>query len=145
MKPELGRSYPPSWRGVPAHMSKRDVALWYRFLDAHGPEYQAFFYDTALGDGTDPGPDQADAYRFGFIRITRLRADAVGVRPVGWTIFEVRPAAGAGAFGAITTYLTLWKGDPPDGRPVDGILITDVMRDQVRAIVEASGVRVLIV
>jgi len=145
VKPELGRSQSPAWRGVPPHMARRDLALWYRFLDRHGSEYQAIFYDVALGDGTDPGPDQLPEYRFGFIRLTRLRADAIAVRPAGWTLFEVRPAAGAGALGAIVTYRALWEADPPDKRPLEAILITDTIKPELRPIYAGQDVRILLV
>jgi hypothetical protein len=143
MKPELGRIYAPTWHGTPPHMARRDVPLWWRFLDQRGQDYQGFFYDAALGDGTDPGPDQPEEYRYGFIRLTRLRADAIGVRPEGWTLFEVRPNAGAGAFGALATYQALWEADPPDKRSLRPTLITDVLRPELKPIYARAGITVL--
>lgn len=143
MKPELGRLYPPTWRGTPAHMARRDLPLWYRFLDNHATDYIGFFYDTALGDGTDPGPDEPEEYRYGYIRLTRLRADAIGSDPKGWTLFEVRPNAGAGALGALVTYRALWNIDPPDNRSLRPLLITDRLRPELLPIYQAESIAVL--
>lgn len=143
MKPELGRLYAPTWRGVPPHMARRDLPLWSRFLDELGNKYTGFFYDAALGDGTDPGPDQPDEFRYAFVRLTRLRADAIGVQPTNWTLFEVRPNAGAGALGALVTYRALWMEDPPDVRPLNAVLITDTIRPQLLALYQEQRITVL--
>lgn len=145
MKPELGRLFPPTWRGWPPHMARRDLPLWYRFLDASGSQFTGFFYDAALGDGTDPGPDQPDEFRFGFIRLTRLRADAIGAQPNGWTLFEVRPNAGAGALGALVAYRALWEVDPPDKRPLRAALITDQVRPELTRLYATQNISIITV
>ena len=115
-------------------MARRDVPLWHRWLDLFGSRYQAFFYDVALGSGTDPGSQEDPSLRAGFIRVTRLRVDALGVQPDRWTLFEVRPTAGAGALGALVTYTALWALDPPDRRPLHPTLVTDVLRPELKTL-----------
>lgn len=143
MKPELGRLFPPTWRGWPPHMARRDLPLWYRFLDRSATDYTGFFYDAALGEGTDTGPELPDEFRYGFLRLTRLRADAIGVQPAGWTLFEVRPLAGAGALGALVTYRALWETDPPDNRPLKAVLITDKLRPELARLFAAQSITII--
>ena len=145
MKPELGRLYPVTWAGWPPHMAARDIPIWNRWKTAHANDYQGFFYDVALGDGTDPGPEGDPTYRYAFIRLTRLRADAIGVQKDAWTLFEVRPNAGAGALGALVTYAALWRLDPPDARSLRPLLITDQIRPDLRPIYAAAGIAITIV
>lgn len=123
-------------------MSARDVPLWRAWRLAHASEYVAFFFDVALGDGTDVGAAATATLRFAFLRLTRFRADAIGARPDGWDIIEVRPAAGAAALGALTTYNALWHEDPPDTRPVRQILVTDRIKPDIARLAGASGIRI---
>lgn len=142
--PELGRAYPTSFRGVPSHMTLRDYPLWFRFLDKHAKDYDAFFYDAALGPGTDVGPDEPDNYRFAFLRLTRLRADAIGVTKQAWTIFEVRPTAGSAALGALLAYGAAWRGAPPDARQLILTLVTDQVVHQLEPLYRAHEIQIIL-
>ena len=145
MKPELGRSYPPSWTGHPAHMSPQDLPLWRAWLTTNHARFTAWFFDVALGEPYDPGPHIGPTYRYAAMRLSRLRADAVGVSPAGWTLIEVRPFAGASALGALLTYLALWKADPPDSRPISGLLVTNELRKGLDALYKSAGLDVHLV
>ncbi len=126
-------------------MASLERRLWTAWRLAHLVDYRAFFYDVAIGEGTDPGPKEPDNYRYGFIRLSRLRLDAVGARDTGWDLFEVRPRAGASALGAILTYLAAWKADPPDTRQPSGVLITDQARPEIVPLLQAAGIKLELV
>jgi hypothetical protein len=123
-------------------MSPRDLALWRPWLAQNATRFTAWFFDVALGEPYDPGPHMGPNYRYAAIRLSRLRADAVGVSPQGWTLIEVRPFAGASALGALLTYLTLWRTDPPDQRPITGLLVTNDLRKGLDTLYRSAGLQV---
>ena len=125
-------------------MSLRDTPLWHRFLDRYGPDYTHFFYDVALGPGRDPGPRYEDHYRHAWVRLTRLRADALGVQPNAWTLFEVRPAATVGALGHLYAYTHAWSQDPPDNRAVFGVIVTDHILHDLDSMARRLGFRTIV-
>ncbi len=126
MKPDLGIPYEPTWSGAPPHMAPFDLPLWTRYHRAHANEWTAVYYDVALGEGATFPEKFPLVQEPMWRRITKQRADAVILKPTGWTIVEVRPAAGPAALGALLSYVALWQADPPDSQPLAWLLITDV-------------------
>jgi hypothetical protein len=72
--------------------------------------------------------------------MTALRADVVLEFPTHWLIVELRGHAGASALGAVLTYVGLWKKEPPDARPVSGLIVTDFVNGDAVAAADAAGV-----
>lgn len=122
MPPDLGHRYPPDWQGSIPHMAAQDLPLWLRCRTAFLPGVSAWYFDTAVGEGTGRPSDTADAITLAYFRLTRKRIDVVGDHPSKWLLLELRPNAGLGALGAIQTYRSLWERDPPDHRPVEAWL-----------------------
>ncbi len=139
----LGPSFPPSFGGIPPHVSQNDLVLWEQFRRMFLETYDRFYFDVGLGEGVSSGamvpPNIAEAFR----RLTVFRADVVAENTRGWTIVELRPNAGPGAVGAITVYAALWRQDPPDDRPMSTMIFTDICRDDIKAIASISGIRVV--
>ena len=48
--PGINRAFP--------HLLSPDIAVWQRFLEIHGTEYDYFDYDIRVGRGQDPGPQR---------------------------------------------------------------------------------------
>lgn len=123
---DLGQLFMNDWRGRPPHMSSQDLPLWDKFQDKFGKEFIGFHFDAALGTpsevpaGTDPSMAKM------WTRLTSKRIDAVGVKSDSYSIIEVRPEAAAGALGTILTYRAAWFKDPPDNKPTEFIIVSDI-------------------
>lgn len=125
MLPDLGQPYSPTWQGTPPHMAPRDVPLWRRYQAKHAHTWTSVYYDPALGEPAPAPEGQTSEQLDMWQRITRLRADAVIFTGTAWIIVEVRPSAGPSALGSLYAYLTTWRAEPPDQRPVSALLVTD--------------------
>jgi hypothetical protein len=142
MSVDLGPSYPPTFEGIPPHVSSEDLILWEQFRRRSAKEYVAFYFDVALGSGEVPAPNVSEAVGKAWQRLTKFRADVVGDTGTEWHLIELRPNAGPGAVGAIQTYSTLWTIKPPDARPVVPIIVTDRCSADIRTVASLAGVEI---
>jgi len=126
-------------------MSAVDFVL-YKRLVAQGPlPFERVFFDVAVGDYSAPGGDVAPNVLAAWQRISRLRIDLLGEHPAGWTIIELRGAAGAGAIGSLIVYRDLWLADPPDDRPIELVLVTDVFPNNLELSLGKADIRLMLV
>jgi len=139
---DLGPAFPATFEGIPPQVSTEDLLLWERFRKAHAREYQAFYFDVALGTGEDSAPNVSEAVARAWRRLTKFRADVVGDTGKEWHLIELRPNAGPGAVGAIQTYATLWLTGPPDSRPVVPIVVTDRCSADIRSVASLAGIEI---
>lgn len=142
MSVDLGPSFPVTWEGIPPQISSEDLLLWKEFRKRHAKDYVLFYFDVALGSGEDPGLGVAESVAKAWTRLTKFRADVVGDTGKEWHLIELRPNAGPGAVGAIQTYATLWLTDPPDGRELRAMIVTDRCSADIRKVASLSGVEV---
>lgn len=126
MKPKPGQLYANDWRGRPPHMSSNDLPLWERFQDKYGSEFLGFYFDVLVGTPSDIPAGTPENMSTMWERITAKRVDAVGVKPDTYWLIEFRPNAAAGALGTIITYMTAWRKDPPDDKPIQPVVVSDV-------------------
>ncbi len=145
MPPTLGNPFPPTWPGHPPHMSQRDFELWQRWRHPHALDFHTLYFDVALGM-TDPDPLPPDL-KLGDMwkRLTAFRADVIGRTLTAWAIIELRDTAGPGAIGALLTYAQLWRRDPPNHDPVDLILVTNLINNDLLPILNLNGIALAIV
>lgn len=142
---ELGRPFAVDFRGFPPHMSAVDFVLWQRFLRRGPLPYLRLFFDVGVGQGVIPQGEVPENVRRSWERITQQRIDVVGEGADSWTILELRGAAGPGAIGSLAVYRSLWAADPPDGRPVRLVLITDTFSDNLRAALAEAQIELVLV
>lgn len=142
MSVTLGPSFPPSWEGIPPHISTDDLTLWEQFRRLYAKDYERFYFDVALGSGEDSPENTRVSVAEAWKRLTMFRADVVGDTGQEWHLIELRPNAGPGAIGALQTYSTLWLTDPPDKRVLVPILVTDRCSPDIRRVAGLSGVEV---
>lgn len=125
-------------------MAPGDLPIWRRYQPTHQAEWISVYYDAALGDpapvDTHSPPTNVDMWQ----RITRLRADAIIRTRKGWTIIEVRPSAGPAALGALATYRSAWRKDPPDNQPVSALLVTDQTTPTVTTAADELQIQIII-
>lgn len=100
----------------------------------------ALYFDVALGTGAPVPEGTAPDVARAWTRMTALRADVVVEFADRWLIAELRGHAGVSALGAVLSYIQLWRQDPPDPRPVDGVIVTDFLNGDVVFAAEAAGV-----
>lgn len=145
MPPDFGSAFSIDIARRPPHMSIVDFVLWQRFRRQNTLPFLRLFFDVAVGPGADPGMEAAPVVRSAWERITRQRIDVVGDGINGWTIIEIRGAAGPGAIGSIGVYRDLWNDDPPDERPISLWLVTDIFPDSLRRSLELIGAELFLV
>lgn len=105
------------------------------WLTLHETGYDRFDYNVLLGPDQDPGPAYSQVVRDDWIRLRKLRVDAVGWNGVdstklpavvtdpaqvyavfpgaAATIIEVKRNAGATNIGQLTTYFNAWLNQFP--------------------------------
>lgn len=142
MAVDLGPKFPPTWEGIPPHVSSEDLPLWEEFRRRYASQYQAFYFDVALGEGEAAEGAVSERVAAAWRRLTRFRADVVGDTGSEWHLIELRPRAGPAALGAIQTYATLWLAGPPDRRAVRPIVVTDRCPGDIRRVAGLMGVEV---
>lgn len=145
MPPDLGRAYAPDWLGLPPHMAATDLPLWQRARGQLAGPIVVWYFDAAVGEGQVMPEDIPEEMRAGIWRTSRLRIDAVGRARDHWLLIEVRPNAGLGALGHITSYRALWERDPPDTLPVRAVLVSDRLQSDVGRTALNANIRLLVV
>jgi hypothetical protein len=124
--------YPVEWVAVEKsgrypHMFKHDIAIWERFLDAYGGQFDAACYDVALGGITTDAPDADPAMVKGWQYSTAKKIDAAVRNDVEVWLCEVRPDAGLAAVGSVLGYALLSESDPWTALPLVPVIVTDRM------------------
>lgn len=112
MPTTLGKPYSLDWRGIPPHMLKPDVPVWYRFLDKWGHLFMNLYYDCMLGGPALTQEEEKDPFKRMWRANMAKRADAIGETEGEVWIIEVADTPGLRAIGQLLTYLSLWQEDP---------------------------------
>lgn len=126
MPTTLGESYHPNWNGYPPHMSYEDLEIWKVYKNKLLPEALSLYYDVGLGGQTETPPDTSPEMSKMWIRNTQKRADVIVDTGDTWIIIELRSNATASGAGRLLQYKALWNEDPPDDRPVNLRLVTNM-------------------
>jgi len=140
MATDLGPLFPNNFTGIPTHMSTGDFNIWGRWHAFNWQHFSGFYFDAAVGVGTIPPPGGPEKLRAAWIRLTKKRIDAIGLRADAIWIIEVRATAGSSALGAVLTYLHLLRDDNPFSLPLAGAIITDRADDDSRRVMAAYNI-----
>jgi len=140
--------YPVEWLPIRAgakypHMSKHDSAIWDRFLDAYGGEFDAVCYDVALGGRVTMDPEATEAERLGWQYDTAKKIDAAVAAPEEVWICEVRPSAGLAAVGSVLGYAILSDVDKWTDKALVMTIVTDNMDDDTKLVCQELEIQVL--
>jgi hypothetical protein len=142
---ELGKAYGLDFAGHPAHMSAIDFVLWRRLRARGDFVFDRVFFDVGVGAGAVPDGEVSVEVAVAWRRLTRHRIDVVGETASGWTLVEIRGAAGPGAIGSLLTYRSLWRDDPPDDRPVHLVLVTDLFPENLLSVLAEFSIQLVVV
>lgn len=140
---DLGRAFPVDFAGIPPHVSQNDLRLWEEWRRRFSAGYKALYFDVALGEGTEAPPGTPANLAASWRRLTQFRVDLVADQGERWDLIEFRPNAGPGAIGAVQVYSTLWRGSPPDARPLRVLIVTDRMAADASLVARLAGIEVL--
>ena len=117
------RLFPPDYRGKYPHMFPLDVAVWERFLDQYGSEYDGFYYDVCVGKHCQTHPRWEESYRRDAEILSKLRIDVVGIKPGSIDIIEVKPKGNMSSMGQLLTYLEHYVADFAPTKPIRALLV----------------------
>jgi len=138
--------YPIAWEPIAVtgryrNLQRRDVALWERWIVAHGEAFEAVAYDVAVGGvepiGEDLTPQDIAGWRYSTAqKIDVCLRDEAGI----WCI-EVKPAGHLSSIGAAIAYPKLLERDEPDLVIAGGGFITDYIPPAIAWLVEQLQLR----
>ena len=140
---EIGKAYPPEWRGKPPQMLNTEVPTWYKYLDKHQTEYKVIYYNLAL-TLQEPPANTLPTLVAGWMHSIAKRIDAVGIRTDGSIdIIEVTTSAGLRSVGQGITYRELWTLIKPLKGPFRSMVVCDYANPDVKYVCEKYGVTVI--
>jgi len=139
------RHFPPEYRGKYPHMFPGDVEVWERFLDKYGNLYTDFQYDIMCGKEYEQFPRWEEVYNRDAAILSKLRIDALGYRPDGIDIIEVKPRAGSAAIGQILTYKEHYDNEKTNEISTRAVIVTGQADPNLIAIAEKLKVLYIVV
>ena len=145
MPTELGEPYSKFWAGDPPHMLKRDVPVWYRFLEKYGAPFINVYYDVLLGGPFLTDEEKKDPLKRDWQIVTSKRADAIAELPDEVWIIEVVHVAGMRSLGQAEAYFALWSRDPKIDKPPVKVLVAETIDEDLLDAAGVLGVSVFIV
>jgi hypothetical protein len=125
------------------HMARRDAAIWTRFLDRYADDYIGFSYDVAMGGRILDLPDHDPQTALGWQYSTALKLDAVGWKGNQVWIFEVRPEATVGTYGAAVVYTMVAKREQLAELPLVPAIVCETCQIDVEWACNVSGVQLI--
>jgi RecB family endonuclease NucS len=121
-------------------MTAEESPIGKQWLEAHSDEFDLVEFNQRLGKGIEPMADWDDSTRRFVEASTAKRADIIASRPSGVTIVEVKVRIGLSALGQLLGYRELYREQHPEARVENILVIGASIPDDVRRILERSGV-----
>jgi hypothetical protein len=124
-------------------MAKRDLEVWLAYLKTKPQNFLAFSYDVAIGGARLTIPDATEADLLGWQYSTALKIDAVGWMGNQVWVFEVRPEATVGTYGAAVCYALVAKREQLTDLPIVPAILCHVIQPDVEWACATTGVQVI--
>lgn len=142
--------YPIKWQPIVAsgyypNLMRRDVAVWERWIAAHGAGFDAVAYDVAVG-GVKPADPDLDAKSIaGWKYSTALKIDVL-LREHGavWPV-EIKTSTSVSAIGAAVSYQLVLAREEPDLLIAGGGIICETLQADIEWIAAQLKLRTWIV
>ena len=138
--PDVMPRFPADKLRVYPHMFREDIAIWERFLEDFGQNYNGFDYDVKVGQGTPPPDNTPPEYAHMQGTLSKYRIDVVGYIGSQIEIIEVKPHAGTVAIGQVVSYVELYKRDFSPSLPVRGVIVSDWYIEDVDHLTNELGI-----
>jgi hypothetical protein len=107
------------------HMLAGDIALWRKWLNKYGTNFQVYLYDLHVGAGVPILPGTLAQYRLQAEISSKKRIDVVARRAGEIYIIEVKPYASLSAIGQVLCYSALYKKEFNPTERVIPCIVTD--------------------
>lgn len=143
--PTSPRHFSPSKHAKYPHMFPLDIAVWERFLDQYGEQYNSFQYDVRCGKPCKTFPHWKENYKHCAEVLSKLRIDVVGHSDDFIDVIEVKPRLNQAALGQVLTYVDLYKKDYMPMLPVRGVIVAGEENINIDPIAENLGILIIIV
>jgi len=136
---------PPAVTGWYENLQRRDVAVWERFLRAHGSLFDAVAYNVAVGGLLPEAQEPDDIGALGWKYSTALKIDALArEQGLTWAI-EVKAQASVSAIGAAIAYPLMLAREEPDLPIAGGAIVCGHLPPDFAWLAEQLRVRVWVV
>lgn len=146
MNTDLGTAYGKDYTGLPAHMPDTEIKIWTRWKERALENSLRVWFDVGLGPGA-PIPENTDPnIAKMWKRNTQRRADVIIEYPTSVAIVEIRYNANPNVVGRLLTYRRLWLADNPiPDKPVELLVVTDILDQDTLDTCEETGVNYLVI
>jgi len=124
---------------------RRDVAVWERWIAAHGSEFDAVAYDVAVGGVIPADPELPDKDVRGWKYSTALKIDVM-LREHGavWAV-EVKTSTSVSAIGAAISYQLVLAREEPELLIAGGGIICETLQSDIAWIADQLRIRTWVV
>src|SRR5713101_8167904 len=104
--------YPVQWSAPSLNigygqMSRRDLPIWLRFLEAYAHRIQRVAYTVAFGGQIPDDPEATEDQLRGWQFSTAFKVDVFADVGAEWWLIEVKPSPDLGAIGQVLGYYLL--------------------------------------
>ncbi len=123
------------------HMSPYECFLWDKFLEIHANKYRSFEYDVRVGEGTQYPNIVQENFANAAKILSQKRIDAVGFKPNGVHIFEVKSNAALSALGQLIGYQNLYARDIAPEAEIHLAVVSDHISDDDRNLFDNYGIQ----
>ena len=90
------------------HFNSQDFLIWDSFMSSEASKFSRFSYDVPLVEESLSNPSHPDYLTSDWNYLTAYKIDAIGCRPNGLYLFEVKPILGHQAIGQIQAYASMF-------------------------------------
>ena len=139
------RLFPTDYRGKYPHMFPKDIAVWERFLDIYGKDYNGFYYDVVCGKECEPKPEWSEPYARDAAILSRLRIDAIGVKDDSLDIIEVKPRANMASVGQVLTYREHYISEHNPTKYVKTLIVAETLDPNILPLTLKHGISYILV
>lgn len=127
------------------HMSEGELALWKKFCMANPGKYKIVYFDWEVG-GVRPSLEElADYAEKNRQYLGRYKIDVVVEAEDHFCVIEVKREATTKALGEIWLYDDLFRAQEQPKKPVRTMVLTDVEMPDIRRILEADDVELVVI
>lgn len=134
--------FPPTWRGSYPGMEAASRAVMTQWLDKHGGDVVAMYYNVRLYPDPTELPDLPADELAVWKELSALRVDAIATRATGNLLIEVSPQVTAATLGRMSLYWSRWPKTFPTDPLVDGVLVYSTPNPVIVNAVKADGFQV---
>lgn len=142
--------YPIRWQPIAItgnypHLMRRDIAVWERWITAHGAGFQAVAYDVAIGGTVPSDPELEPRAIAGWKYSTALKIDVLLKEQTAVWAVEVKTATSVSAIGAAISYQLVLAREEPELLIAGGGIICETLQTDIEWLARQLKIRTWVV